>query len=174
MLLFSLSVLESPLDWSSTFDCALSHIRFAVSGRGHMAGRCRPRAEPVCQARTPHWDARWQQGHSCWDMSRLPLLKMGAPRRPPIFFTPLGRKIISAGFVCPSQYACACEKAILSALRVLELCWGQDWPTPVGLDGRRQEAGKKQGWTGGCLLIRLPPLVPVVGVTFSGHHASDS
>lgn len=33
----------------------------------------------------------------------------------------------------------ACEKTSLSALGVLELCWGQDWPTPVGLDGRRQE-----------------------------------
>lgn len=33
----------------------------------------------------------------------------------------------------------ACERPSQSALGVLKLFWGQGWPTPVGLDGSRQE-----------------------------------
>lgn len=120
-----LSVLMSLLEWETTFVGALSRLLFRVdrvdrvwarftlqeesafSGRGHTARTLRHWAQPVCQARTPHRDARWQQGHSSRrDMSRLPSLKTGALKRPPIFFTPLGRKMISAGFVCPRQYSC--------------------------------------------------------------------
>lgn len=40
--------------------------------------------------------ARQQQGRGCWAESGLPSLKTGRQRWPPIFSTPLGRKIISA------------------------------------------------------------------------------
>lgn len=42
------------------------------------------------------WAARQQQGRGRWAESGLPSLKTGRQRWPPIFSTPLGRKIISA------------------------------------------------------------------------------
>lgn len=59
----------------------------------------------------------------------------------------------------------ACERSSLSVLGVLELCWGQDWSTPVGLDGRRQEkavvelVGRVQppASSGACRLAGLFP-----------------
>jgi hypothetical protein len=115
--LYSLSTVSSPHLWSGHPSCPCDFVNnhsenahcvwgqatgrhsvweeFAVSDLGSNDWGSQCHGPPYARHRAPHGDARWQQGCGHWDMSRLPLLKIGPLRRSPIFLTPLGRKIIS-------------------------------------------------------------------------------